>query len=522
MKPRRSRTWVGGGVLIALGWLVTGVAACDDASADPVADGSSAPDAAPSGDGGSSGDAATPRPDGTTGADLPGSTDAGADSGSVTCATDCSELDGPCIEGVCTNGTCATSPLTGGACDDGDACTDNDICDAGVCQPGTAKVCDDNNPCTDDSCAEGACVATNTTASCDDGDACTEGDICGDGSCQPGTPKACDDGNACTNDACEGGNCVATANSAPCDDGDACTSDDFCQDSGCTGNPIVGNGCNEDGLPSDVSSCYAGALSQAEKDAALDHVNFIRGLHGLAPVTYAPEADVKAQEAALMMAANSDLDHTPPQSWHCWTQAGSDGAGDANLHIAWSFSGSSMSPPADVITGWLIDDNVTSLGHRRWIIDPFLAKIAYGAVKGEPLASSQYPYAQGSTLIVQHSEQQDLSNSAVEYIAYPVGDYPAYLVDTDWYLSFSVLANKNSWWQNKNVDFSNASVTVTGPDGAMTVTNVADDNTGYGMPNALQWRVPDLHTDVEYTVDITGVGGTAPQSAYSYTFRLVP
>lgn len=49
--------------------------------------------------------------------------------------------------------------------------------------------CTDNSPCTDDSCnmATGGCAHANNTAPCDDGNACTVNDVCGTGVCN-GTP----------------------------------------------------------------------------------------------------------------------------------------------------------------------------------------------------------------------------------------------------------------------------------------------------------------------------------------------
>jgi hypothetical protein len=73
------------------------------------------------------------------------------------------------------------------SCDDGDACTTADACSAGACVAGAPLDVDDGNLCTDDSCnpATGA-VYTNNTASCDDGESCTEGDVCGGGVCLAG------------------------------------------------------------------------------------------------------------------------------------------------------------------------------------------------------------------------------------------------------------------------------------------------------------------------------------------------
>jgi hypothetical protein len=53
----------------------------------------------------------------------------------------------------------------------------------------------------------GACSHTNGTAGCDDGDACTQGDVCSAGACVPGAPEDCSDGDACTADLCAAGTC---------------------------------------------------------------------------------------------------------------------------------------------------------------------------------------------------------------------------------------------------------------------------------------------------------------------------
>ena len=55
-------------------------------------------------------------------------------------------------------------------CDDGDACTSLDACNAGTCA-GTPYNCDDSNVCTTDSCnGDGTCTNANNSNACDDGD----------------------------------------------------------------------------------------------------------------------------------------------------------------------------------------------------------------------------------------------------------------------------------------------------------------------------------------------------------------
>ncbi|MEE8311677.1 MAG: hypothetical protein V3R77_05430, partial [Candidatus Binatia bacterium] len=155
---------------------------------------------------------------------------------------------------VCTNDTCTT---TGGCvftnnalgCDDGDACTDGDVCSAGACQPGPPRVCDDTNVCTDDSCDSGTgCVNASNVDSCEDGDDCTIDDLCVAGVCTSGTLLDCDDLNGCTDDVCDpvAGACVHTNNATACSDGDACTLNDVCSGGACSsGSPAICDDQNE-------------------------------------------------------------------------------------------------------------------------------------------------------------------------------------------------------------------------------------------------------------------------------------
>jgi hypothetical protein len=193
-----------------------------------------------------------------------------SDGNACTEGDQCSE--GSCVPGeavdcdddnVCTVDWC--SPLDGchhlavaGACDDGNACTDNDQCAQGECVPGPATSCDDGNACTDDDCdpADG-CEHVPNEAPCDDGDACTVGDLCADGACLPGGESlACDDDNICTNDGCVPAvGCVHLPNDESCDDGSVCTLGDVCKAGICTAGSTSLN-CN-DGEICTADSCDA-------------------------------------------------------------------------------------------------------------------------------------------------------------------------------------------------------------------------------------------------------------------------
>ena len=162
---------------------------------------------------------------------------------------DCND-NNPCTDDSCDikTGTCGKVNVPDDQiCEDGSLCTAKDACKAGVCKGvvlGTDGIpgCDDGNPCTDDSCdpAKG-CVAVANKASCEDGDACTVGDVCADSKCVAGGGKKdCDDGNACSDDTCDKiKGCVSVNVPKACDDGNKCTKDDVCTDGKCIGGGSV-------------------------------------------------------------------------------------------------------------------------------------------------------------------------------------------------------------------------------------------------------------------------------------------
>ena len=160
-------------------------------------------------------------------------------------------------DNVCTTDYC--EPATGCSfhtntlpCNDGDICTTNDECSQGACQGGAPLPCNDGNPCTVDSCApEFGCTFTPGEGACDDSNACTEEDHCSGGFCVGGKLAECSDGNPCTSDGCDiDAGCINLGLDIPCSDGNACTAGDWCVEGECTaGGPANcddGNVCTAD------------------------------------------------------------------------------------------------------------------------------------------------------------------------------------------------------------------------------------------------------------------------------------
>ncbi len=187
-------------------------------------------------------------------------------------ALDCDDGN-ECTTNACDVVTgCANLPLNQ-PCDDENACTLDDWCVDGACLPGPVADCNDDNGCTDDSCNSfNGCVNDANSGPCDDGDDCTQGDLCGNGECVAGDALDCDDMNPCTQDSCDPTTgCVHAALAGTCSDGNACTTGDSCQDAVCVPSGMVD--C-DDLDPCTIDSCLTetGCLYTALPDADGDGI----------------------------------------------------------------------------------------------------------------------------------------------------------------------------------------------------------------------------------------------------------
>ena len=162
----------------------------------------------------------------------------------------CAASTGPCQRSVCKVGQgCVLEDLTGPACDDGDACTQTDTCQSGLCV-GTNPVSCTGDDCNSSACnhSTGQCEASplNEGGSCEGGGAFCDGfKTCSNGACVTGPPPNCDDGNACKTDSCPAGGGACVHDPVPgccnsnddCNDTDQCTVNERCEDHVCKSDP---------------------------------------------------------------------------------------------------------------------------------------------------------------------------------------------------------------------------------------------------------------------------------------------
>ncbi len=206
--------------------------------------------------------------------------------------------------GTCepSTGTCSNPNKTNGSgCDDGSACTQSDTCEAGVCTGANPVVCAASDQChVAGTCdpAHGTCSNPNKTngSGCDDGNACTQSDTCEAGVCTGANPVVCTASDQChVAGTCNPANGTCSnpdkSNGSACSDGNACTQSDTCQAGVCSGaNPVVctasdqchvagacnpangtcsdpqkpnGSGCSDGNACTQTDTCQAGVCSGA-------------------------------------------------------------------------------------------------------------------------------------------------------------------------------------------------------------------------------------------------------------------
>ncbi len=168
-------------------------------------------------------------------------------------------------------------------------------------------------------------------------------------------------------------------------------------------------GSVEAGIPGGTSSRYQAATLRA--------VNFYRAMAGVGSVTFREDWNLKAAAAALMMAGENSLSHTPSLSWRFYTPDGAEAAGNSNLALG------NTGPLA--VAAYIEDsgDNNERAGHRRWILYPVLTEMGSGN------AYTSGNFGANALWVVPDSSRVSSRKPRDRYVAWPPpGNVPNTLV----------------------------------------------------------------------------------------------
>jgi len=133
--------------------------------------------------------------------------------------------------------------------------------------------------------------------------------------------------------------------------------------------------------PSATQPYRAGSLTRDFLTNGENVLNFARYLAGLPAVKLQSTYNSECQSGALVIAAIGTLTHHPSQPRGMSAQmykTGSDACAHSNL-----FQGHSSATLEDAVRGFLNDsdsNNIDSVGHRRWALNPGMGKTGFGCV----------------------------------------------------------------------------------------------------------------------------------------------
>jgi uncharacterized protein YkwD len=258
------------------------------------------------------------------------------------------------------------------------------------------------------------------------------------------------------------------------------------------------------GWSGNVAGCNAGDTAAEYKAAILRRINWFRAMAGIpAAVQFDASFSQQAQQAALMMAANQQLSHTPPTNWLCYTTTGAAAAGKSNLTIG-------RTGPDAIGESYMRDEgaNNAAVGHRRWLLYPQTQFMGTGDV--DSALATNALWVQDSNIFGARPAVRD------DFVAWPTKGYTPYtLVYPRWSFSYP------------GADFSTAVLTMVDANGATVATRRETPAAGFGentlvwfpgnYVDGMSWAKPAADTAYQVTISNVKVGGAARSFTYNVT-----
>ncbi len=251
----------------------------------------------------------------------------------------------------------------------------------------------------------------------------------------------------------------------------------------------------------DVAAGIPGTTSAIFKEDVRRRINFYRALVGLpADIVFDATKSAKDQEAALMFAANDDIDHTPPTTWTHYTANGAEAAVASNIAIGVYGPGS--------VDAYIRDNgaNNTVVGHRRWLHYSRAQIMGTGDVPFGPDHN-----ATNAIWVIGNFKS---APSPAPFIAWPNPGYsPIDLTPARWSLSYP------------GANFASATVTMSQGGTPVSVTIISATTTGVG-DNSIVWEPQGLpapgtlSADRPYSITVSGIGGAGVPASHTYSVTL--
>ncbi len=257
-----------------------------------------------------------------------------------------------------------------------------------------------------------------------------------------------------------------------------------------------------EGIPIDWTGshadCDAGETSASFREAVQLRINYFRAMAGVpGTIQLSEEYNRKAQQAALMMSVNGQLNHSPPPSWLCYTAEGAEAAGSSNLFLG------VYGPTA--IAGYMEDpgDGNYFAGHRRLILYPQTLQMGTGDIPN----SGSY-WSSNALWVFDENMWNPRPQTREEYVAWPPPGYVPYqVVFPKWSFAYA------------DADFLGSVVTMSSggqniPVALQPVVNGYGENTLVWVPEISLGAPPPGDTAYEVTVIGVKINGVSHDFAY--------
>lgn len=271
--------------------------------------------------------------------------------------------------------------------------------------------------------------------------------------------------------------------------------------------------------PASTAAPYAtGQVSASALAAANQRFSALRRLAGLPEVALDADLCDQAQYGAVLLAATGKLTHHPAQPDGMdddFYQKGRAATSSSNIYMG---TGASLPQAVDAFFDDSDVNNLANVGHRRWMLNPSMAKTGYG------FSPSGFAYAgQNYNFVCQWAFDRS-GGCDYDFISWPAsGNFPSDLFDKQ--TAWSVTLNPERYAQPKLEDIT---VILTRSDGVSwrfsgdeeyAVTESENylnvNTTNYGVDNCIIFR-PKLDVsgyEGSYTVEITGIKSKEGENA---------
>lgn len=272
-----------------------------------------------------------------------------------------------------------------------------------------------------------------------------------------------------------------------------------------------------DAVPKTTAPYSLGAVSASHRQKALDSINWVRMIGGMPEVYMHDTYNTLTQYGAVVLAANDALTHTPGRPAgmdDAFYNNGYTATSHSNIAYGWRSSGYYDMP---MFTLGYMDDsvgsNVPTVGHRRWILSPYMLYTGFGyAINGRNAAYSAMYAFNGEAAVPDY-----------DFISWPSSGYfPSELGGTQ--MPWHVTLNPDKF-DVAAMNTDNVQIVITAPDGRRqtimsgdTLGSINDQSQpyytinkqGYAVANAIIFRpgtgmFGSGELNGTYTVTITGL-----------------